>query len=60
MTDTNILEQYQFLWISKLVNRFIKAMRTLHLDLSQIIEDLEFRTKLIELINDVASKIINL
>ena len=60
MTDANILEQYQFLSISKLVNRFIKAMRMCELDLPQIVQDPDIRTKLITILNDLASKVISL
>lgn len=51
MSDDNILEQYQFLWISKLVLKLIQTLDRLKLELNQVVEDGSVSARFVELVS---------
>ena len=53
MTDENILQQYEFLWIIGLTHRFILALNRLNLEIREVIEEQALRNQL----NDLVVKI---
>ena len=57
MTDDNLLEQYQFLWISKIVNRLILCLEKCKLKLNQVVQDNDTSSQLVEMITKLCSKI---
>ena len=59
MTDENILDQYQFMWIVKLIHRLIQSLEKLNLSLNEIVDDESICTRFIELVSYVVSKITN-
>lgn len=57
MTDENVIEQYQFLLIIKLVHRFINTLDRLSIKLIDIVEDQAIRTRLNESLTHIVSKL---
>jgi hypothetical protein len=57
MTDDNLLEQYQFLGVTRLTYRFILTLERLNLQLTSITEDSSVASKLVDLISRVFSQI---
>jgi hypothetical protein len=56
MTDSNILEQYEFCWILKLTHRFMLSLDRLKLTLTEVSDDMELRNQLLELISKITQK----
>ena len=59
MKDENIIDQYQFMWIVKLIHRLIQSLEKLNLSLNEIVNDESICSRFINLISYVVSKITN-
>ena len=59
MTDDNILDQYQFMWIIKLIHRLMQSLEKLNLSLSEVVLDEQACSRFVDLISYVVSKITN-
>ena len=57
MTGDNVLEQYQFLWLIKLVHRFVRSLERLNLSLSEVEEDSTVRARFGQLVDLTTAKL---
>ena len=55
MTDDNILQQYQFLWLVELVHRFVLSLDRLNLEITEVVESSETRNELNRLVGQITT-----
>jgi len=53
MNDSNLLEQYQFCWLLRLTNNFMSALDRLKLTLTEVSNDEQLRSSLLEIVNTI-------
>jgi hypothetical protein len=59
MTDDNILDQYQFMWIIRVVNKLMQSLEKLNLSLNEVVLDEQVCSRFTDLVSYVVSKITN-
>jgi hypothetical protein len=57
MTDDNLLQQYQFLWLLTLAHRFMLSLDKLKLSISEVSEDPDLRKELSNLISNLTASL---
>lgn len=57
MTDENIYDQYQFLWLASIVQKLLVTLERLGLKLNQVVQDKDLTTKFTELISNTFTKV---